>query len=385
MKMIKSERIPIYFWLDTIEPDALEQAKNLANLPFAFRHVALMPDCHVGYGMPIGGVLATNNTIIPNAVGVDIGCGMYALRTSLRAKAIKQAQFKKVLSRIKEEIPVGPRWRKNSLEKEMPSRLQPMEVVDRFYEEAGYQLGTLGGGNHFIEFQCDQEGFLWLMIHSGSRNLGKQVADYYNKEAQKILHEKGIRNIPKDLAHLDVEAPVGKAYIREMNYCIAFADKNRQLMATSVLKVLQTLFGEFSIQERVSSIHNYASLEEHYDTEVWVHRKGAIASYPDTLGVIPGSQGTSSYIVRSTGNRASFHSSAHGAGRKMGRREAQRKLNLKEEIQRMDEKGIVHSIRTKRDLDEASSAYKDIEKIIALQSDWTTPVFHLQPLAVLKG
>ncbi len=388
IREIKTEKLPIKMWVEDIEQGALEQARNLANFPFAVRHVALMPDCHQGFGMPIGGVMATKGVIVPNAVGVDIGCGMCALQTSL--EDIKRDELKQLLAGIRSMVPLGHRHHKKSQD---PRRMPPVEgrgpipVVMREYKSATRQLGTLGGGNHFIEIQKGSDGRIWIMVHSGSRNIGKQVADHYNRLAVKLNQEWG-SPVPRShqLAYLPLDSREGKQYISEMNYCIEFAYASRKLMMDNTVGVFRSFFGsELKIAPVINIAHNYAAVEEHFGMELVVHRKGATKADKDTTGIIPGSQGANSYIVKGKGNKESFNSCSHGAGRTMGRKEAIRSLDLREEVRKLEEKGIVHAIRSQRDLEEASSAYKDISKVMALQSDLVEVLVELKPLAVIKG
>lgn len=385
-RVIESERIPIKLWADGIDDNAMNQIVNLANLPFAFSHIAVMPDAHAGYGMPIGGVLATRDAIIPNAVGVDIGCGMCALRTSL--KELDRDDLKRILSDIRMVIPVGFRHRKHAQNTDLMPQgysLKNMPIACKEYDSALHQLGTLGGGNHFIEIQKGSDGYLWLMIHSGSRNIGKKVAEYYNLKAKNLSADLA-HKIPQnyDLAYLPAEHELGKKYLNEMSFCLEFAKANRDFMMNKIKDVLKE-YRQCSFDAYINIHHNYAILEEHFSKKVFVHRKGATAAWVGQFGIIPGSQGTSSYIVEGKGNVQSFCSCSHGAGRKMGRRQAQRELDLNYEINRLEDKGIMHSIRSRRDLDEATSAYKDIERVMAAQDDLVDVKVKLEPLAVIKG
>jgi tRNA-splicing ligase RtcB len=371
--------------LSDLEDGALAQAKNLANLPFAFRHVAIMPDSHQGYGMPIGSILAAKNVVVPNAVGVDIGCGMCALLTEL--KDISKEQFKDVLKIARELIPLGMNWHNEKQdEKWMPEGYEDLKIVSRGYEKALKQVGTLGGGNHFIEIQQGSDGYIWIMIHSGSRNLGYSVAKYYNNLAIAI-NERYHSVVTKkmELAFLPIETKEAKEYWKEMNYCIEFALANRKLMMVRMVEALKKVMGAFEHDEIINKSHNFAAWENHFGENVIVHRKGATRAFKDELGMIPGSQGTSSYIVRGLGNDDSFRSCSHGAGRKLGRRQAQRTLNLQDEIDLLNKKGVIHAIRHESDLDEATSAYKDIETVMNNQTDLVEIVVKLEPLAVLKG
>lgn len=387
-RVIDTERIPIKLWLDSVEEGALQQARNIANLPFAYKHVAIMPDAHEGYGMPIGGVLATDGVVIPNAVGVDIGCGMCAAKTSLTH--IESKELKKIMSGIRKLVPLGFKHHKFKQDiKHMPDAGQTVTsgIVDQELEHAREQVGTLGGGNHFIEIQKGSDGQIWIMVHSGSRNVGHKVAEHYNKTARQ-LNEKWHAGVDKsvNLAFLPIETDEAKNYIAEMQYCIDFAFANRKLMMENIQSVFSDLFGgKFKELEFINIAHNYARWENHFDKNVLVHRKGATSAREGETGIIPGSQGTKSYIIKGKGNAESFTSCSHGAGRVMGRKQAQRSLDLKCEISRLDTLGIIHAIRTQRDLDEAPSAYKDINEVMRNQEDLVEIKIELSPLAVIKG
>jgi len=398
--IINEGKIHIKAWTDDlIQPEyagALKQAINLSNLPFAFHHVAIMPDTHQGFGMPIGGVLATKGIIIPNAVGVDIGCGVCALKTSLTE--IDKDTLKKIMGEIRKTIPVGfEKHEKMQNENLMPTTIPHIKLFDdnlqickQEYDNARKSLGTLGGGNHFISIEKGSDGYVWIMIHSGSRNLGKQIADHYNKIAIE-LNEKWHSTVPKnwELAFLPLESEEGKSYLSEMNYCVEFALANRKLMMDRIKDVFEryiTLsFGRVSFEPLINIAHNYARLEKHFGENVWVHRKGATLADKNTIGIIPGSQGTHSYIVRGKGNPDSFMSCSHGAGRKMSRSQAKELLNLEDEKKILDDQGIVHNIRSEKDLDEASGAYKSIVDVMKNQEDLVEILVELTPLGVIKG
>lgn len=390
LKVVNTENRPIKLWLDDIEDGALQQAKNLANLPFLHKWVAIMPDSHQGYGMPIGGVIACDKVVIPNAVGVDIGCGMCAIKTNLTD--IDKDTLKTIMGKIREVVPLGfdhhTEKQPEVLMPEMKDLLQSNKwfIVNQQYESALYQLGTLGGGNHFIEIQKGSDGNIWIMIHSGSRNLGYKVAKHYNDIA-KELNQKWFSSVPKEyeLAFLPIDTEEHKNYMEEMNYCVEFAFANRKLMMDRITAIFYDTFPEITYDEMINIAHNYASWENHFGKNVIVHRKGATLARKETIGTIPGSQGTKSYIVEGLGNKESFDSCSHGAGRTMGRKQACRTLNLEEEIARLDDQGIIHRIRHQNDLDEASGAYKDIDVVMKNQSDLVKILVELQPLAVIKG
>ena len=384
-------RIHVKMWLNEIEDGALEQVKNISNLPFAFHHVAIMPDCHQGYGMPIGSILATERVVIPNAVGVDIGCGLCAVRTSLTD--IDKETLKKIMGGSKEFkggirgiVPVGfNHQNKKENESLLPDLSLGGEIVSQEFNNAREQIGTLGGGNHFIEIQKGDDGRVWVMIHSGSRNIGFKVAKHYNEIAVS-LNEKYWSVVPKswELAFLPVESQEGQDYIKEMNYCVGFALANRKLMMERVLSVIGEFTGATS-EPMINIAHNYASLENQFGRNVWVHRKGATKADEGLTGIIPGSQGTNSYIVTGKGNDDSFRSCSHGAGRKMGRKEAERSLNLQDEIAKLDALGVIHGIRNASDLDEAAGAYKPIDEVMENQKYLVDIKVKLTPLAVIKG
>ncbi|PZX16435.1 tRNA-splicing ligase RtcB [Breznakibacter xylanolyticus] len=291
--IISTELHPIKLWLEDIEPNALSQARNLANLPFAFHHISIMPDAHSGYGMPIGSVLATKGVIIPNAVGVDIGCGMCALKTNV--DDLDSENLKAILSSIRKTIPVGRNWHSEQQDLSlMPKFQKHPEIITRQFKNASFQLGTLGGGNHFIEIQRGSDGFIWVMIHSGSRNLGKTVAEHYNTIAKK-LNERWHTNVPAqwDLAFLPIETDEAHAYTAEMNYCIEFALANRKLMMQRIQHAfIDVLKGRVEFGEMINKTHNFAAWEHHYNINVLVHRKGATRARKGEWGIIPGSQGS---------------------------------------------------------------------------------------------
>src|SRR5690554_5526248 len=383
--VIKTEKLPIKLWLDEgqMEEGALEQARNLANLPFAFSHIAIMPDTHQGYGMPIGAVLATQGAIIPNAVGVDIGCGMCALRTSLTD--ITTNDLKEVIKIIRDTVPVGfNHHTERQDEAWMPERKGELPIVAQEYESALYQIGTLGSGNHFIEIQKGSDGYIWIMVHSGSRNIGYTVANHYHKKAVEETKKRG-NNVPKDLSYFVKGTEEYDNYYKEMNFCIEFALQNRKLMMERVKDAFEEVVPSVEFSNFINKPHNFAAWETHFDEKLMVHRKGATRAEKGEWGMIPGSQGTSSYLVKGKGNPLSFNSCSHGAGRVMSRAEARRSLDLKKEVAQLKDMGVLHALRHKKDLDEAPSSYKDIEEVMALQKDLVEIQVELTPLAVVKG
>jgi tRNA-splicing ligase RtcB (3'-phosphate/5'-hydroxy nucleic acid ligase) len=312
-------------------------------------------------------------------------CGMDAVKTSL--KEINREDIIKIVDSIKTKIPVGFNHHTESFGEYMPKEsVCDLEIVNKEFSSACKQIGTLGSGNHFIELQKGSDGYIWAMIHSGSRNLGKKVADYYIAKAVDYGESSEVY-IPKnwELAYLDMNDDLGKAYFSEMTYCMKFAEASRRLMMHRVEESILEQVPETKFLEQYDVNHNYARVERHYDTDMLVHRKGATAAFRDQIGIIPGSQGTASYIVKGRGNMKSFCSSSHGSGRTMGRGEATRKLNLEEQMKILDDQEIVHDMRSKDKLDEAPGSYKDIENIISQQYDLINPIVRLLPLANIKG
>ena len=378
-------------WCEHIEQGALDQIFNLSQLPFARHHIAIMPDCHQGYGMPIGGVLATEGVIIPNAVGVDIGCGMCVSKSNVFN--ISKDTLKLILKDIREAIPVGFEHRNESIPEEMPYLEFVPDDCDRDnmivfaeYDSATRQLGTLGGGNHFIEIQRDEDNRVYVMIHSGSRNLGYKVARHYNdmaKELNKVYYSSV--NPKWDLAFLPAESKEASAYLYEHNYAVEFASQSRYVMMGIITKIFAKYLEFVEFEEPIEAIHNYVNYEKHFGKYYWVHRKGATKAFLDDITIIPGSQGTNSYIGRGLGNPDSFKTCSHGAGRQMGRKVAKNTLDLAYEQGILDSQGILHSIRGKDNLDEAPSAYKNINDVMEAQKDLVEITTKLTPLAVIKG
>lgn len=411
MLTIKSEKIPIKIWSEEIDDEALEQAKNIANLPSAFHHIAIMPDVHFGYGMPIGGVMATKKIIVPNAVGVDIGCGMMTAKTSLTE--ISPDNLKKILGDLRKVIPVGFEHHKNPQAWEGFDRAPNIPIIQQELESARRQIGTLGGGNHFVEalqeisderFSIKGGDHIWLMLHSGSRNFGLKTASTYHKKAQEICDEKGIELPSRDLAYLDFDSDIGREYFEAMSYAQDFAWANRTIMIERFMEVVEKYthcdfikFRPDLVRETGSFVanapqddtvcyfgihHNFASREVHYGKDVIVHRKGATKAFDKSLGIVPGSMGTPSYIVEGLGNEESFMSSAHGAGRQMGRKEADRQIT--EEMADKAIEGVLFG-RWHGKHDEAPQAYKDIDMVINQQKELAKPIVKLKPLMVMIG
>jgi len=404
----ENTKFPIKIWLpDESHADelCLEQAHHLANLPFIHKWVSLMPDTHAGMGMPIGGVIATTGVIIPNAVGVDIGCGMAFTGTDIKVDEIREIMtgngsiIQGIIGDILRNVPVGFNHHKNIQScMALDAALESMDKYEANPElvgqiEAGYyQVGTLGGGNHFIELQEDDEGYLGVMIHSGSRNFGKQICDYFHKAARE-LNQKWHSDIPDEwrLAFLPVDTDEGKQYINWMNLALNFASENRTKMMLAVRSIIEKWIGKhtdisFNYTDEINCHHNYAAIEHHYNENVWVHRKGATRARAGELAVIPGAMGSYSYVVEGLGEEMSFCSSSHGAGRKFSRRGAMQNFSTEEVIVDLKKQGIVLGKHNKNDVAEESRfAYKDIDEVMENQKDLVKPVKKLKTIGVVKG
>lgn len=399
---------PVFSWCPIIEESATTQIRQMADLPFV-EHISIMPDCHMGSSVPIGSVMATNSVIVPVAVGVDIGCGMASFRTNLTLNDVSGKE--EILHHaIGRSIPMGFSHNTDQRRKEMEQKYgekidyyyhkflgandkNPVAQMSSFFE----QMGTLGGGNHFLEMQHDESGNIWVMVHSGSRNIGKRVCDHFNKIAQ-TLNEMWHSN--SSIPFLPATCNEGKEYIGWMNMCLIFAYYNRMAMLKEIERNMLHYFPnminttkDISGDEIVNIHHNYASLENHFGGNFWVHRKGATLASDKTIGIIPGSQGTASYIVRGLGNNDSLNSCSHGAGRRMGRNAFNQAYNTPEKMREIEESltGITHTkfgraISRKgkdlgmMDLSESPQAYKDISSVMENQKDLVTPLFKLRPL-----
>lgn len=368
----------------------MRQIENLTTLPFLFHHLAIMPDVHAGMGMPIGGVLACNDAVIPNAVGVDIGCGMCAVKTSWKLENITpEVLRKKIMRGIRKRIPLGMDHHKEPQDEAyLPTGhdIDKTVIVKQRHISITKEVGTLGGGNHFIELQKDEEGTLWIMIHSGSRNLGARVGEHYNKIARD-LNEKWHSVVKPELrlSFLPRGTKEFEMYWNEMRFCIDFAFCNRRLMMQRIEEVIADALPGIEFEPMINIAHNYAAFEHHYGEDVIVHRKGATLAREGIVGIIPGSQGTASYIVEGLGNPESFYSCSHGAGRVMSRTAAIKTLDMAAEVAQLEAKGIVHAIRCQDDMQEASGAYKDIETVIKNELDLVKIKTRLLPIAVIKG
>jgi tRNA-splicing ligase RtcB (3'-phosphate/5'-hydroxy nucleic acid ligase) len=380
LKEINKTKVPVKIWTNDIENEALEQAIVIADRLPVFKHIALMPDVHAGKGVPIGTVLPLVNGISPFAVGSDIGCGMFALKLNL--SEIELEQQKKIFSLIRERIPVGHNHRKEAMEWEgFKNAPIASKIVKQELQSASYQLGTLGGGNHFIEFQKGSDGYIWVMVHSGSRNIGKKIADYYNDLCLQYGHV-----LVKELPYFDMDSSYGLEYYEVMNFALDFARENRHVMHELILMSIEDVLGLVEVLDRVNIHHNYASPERHFGEEIIVHRKGATLASVNTVGIIPGSQGSQSYIVHGLGNSESFMSCSHGAGRVLSRNKAKKELDLEVCNKRMQDMGLLCDF-SRGNLDEAAEAYKDITKVMDNQTDLVDILVELTPyqISAIKG
>jgi tRNA-splicing ligase RtcB len=393
MKVLtEGTKIPIKLWWDSDDmgqgwDDVLVQFQNLANLPLAEKWICGMPDFHLGYGMPIGGVLVTQGGVVPNAVGVDIGCGMIAAETDLEAEQFSRDDLEKMRQAIYRRVPVG--FKHHDEAQAFPLGLMKWAadnrggVIGEQYEKAKRQLGTLGGGNHFIELQRAPDGKLWIMLHSGSRNVGKKVCDYYTKIARKYMQDFASAVPDLDLAFLPRSVPEYDAYLAEMNWCLAFAEESRKMILAAVENALQEITRVVvNFDTVVDTHHNFAAMENHYGKNYLVHRKGAVKA--QGLVTIPGSMGTASYICQGLEPVESFNTCSHGAGRVIGRKAANRLWAGKHDEAAATMEHVVFGVR-EGDYDELPFCYKDIDAVIEAQSDLVRPVTRLEPLAVVKG
>lgn len=379
-------QVPILMWTqpDTIEEAAMGQLHNTAAMPWVYPHVAVMPDVHFGYGATVGSVIPMRGAVAPSAVGVDIGCGMAAVRTSLTASDLPES-LDMFRASVEATIPVGFNQRENThgfAEQHRMfdafTRLSPK--VHDLEKRARNQLGTLGGGNHFIELCLDEEDRVWLFLHSGSRNIGKSLADVHIAVAKDLEHNQGLPD--KDLAVFLSGTPEMDAYRHDLSWAQDYAKNNRALMLWEYKKVVKTFFPHVQFGDTINCHHNYVSEEHHYGEDVLVTRKGAISARDGELGLIPGSMGTRSYVVRGKGNAESLHSASHGAGRVMSRTKARKTYSVEDLIAQTE------GVNCRKDaavIDEIPAAYKDIDKVMANQADLVDVVHTLRQVMCVKG
>ncbi|MGC9384274.1 MAG: RtcB family protein [Kosmotogaceae bacterium] len=368
--------------IDKIDEGAIQQINNLSLIPDIFKWIAIMPDVHPGFGMPIGGVLALEENVIPNAVGVDIGCGVISIKTNLRREMVTPV-LKDILSDIMKKIPLGHNWRKNPLVSALFDEKISDKTIQKEMKNAMKQLGTLGGGNHFIEIQCDSENTIYITLHTGSRNIGAKVASFHHKNANRYCKKNNIE-APSGLDYFPYNSSEGQRYLEAMDFCVRFASENRQKIADITLNVLDGYFDNIEEIERIETIHNYAKLENHFNKQVMVHRKGAVKA--EGKVIIPGSMGTATYICEGLENPDAFRSCSHGAGRVMGRNEAKKKFGYEDVMKDLVERNVMVVSPSKKSIvEEARQVYKSIEEVVDYQRDLVRSVIKLTPLGVVKG
>lgn len=399
-RVISETKSPVKIWASDLEPEAEQQARNLASMPFIHKHVALMPDAHFGLGATVGSVIATRGAIIPSAVGVDIGCGMYAVKLPFSADCLGGSEkLADLRHSIERAVPTGRFGHKELDERRAMAWIELGEnTVDinhgrpgentNLLKNAQLQLGTLGGGNHFIEICADDQGMAWVMLHSGSRNIGKVLAERHIERAKDIMKSYFIDLPDADLAFFAQRTQEFKDYLKDLQWAQKYAKANRREMMLRVLReVFRSVQGpDFAFNPDllfgIDCHHNYTNQENHFGKNVWVTRKGAVSAREGEWGIIPGSMGVKSYIVKGKGNAESFCSCSHGAGRKMSRRKARESFT----IENLAEQTMGVECRKDVDvLDEIPGAYKDIDVVMSNQSDLVEPVYTLKQLICVKG
>ena len=394
-KIISKGKVPVKIYTDEVEAAAMQQLYNMAQLPFIHSHLAVMPDVHMGKGATVGSVIPTKGAIIPAAVGVDIGCGMNAVRLSIKANDLPD-NLRAIRSAIEEAIPVGYNMHKHDRARESTIRAlssgldsilrkhkKIYSMQKRPYQAWIRQIGTLGGGNHFIELCLDENQDVWIMLHSGSRGIGNVIGQYFIALAKKDMGQH-IVNLPdKDLAYFTQGARHFTDYVEAVEWGQDYAMANRREMMHFIIEALRKKLRKFGItKEAINCHHNYVSREFHFGEDVFVTRKGAISAREGELGIIPGSMGAKSFIVKGKGNPQSFCSCAHGAGRKMSRTAAKRQFSENdvslqtEGVECRKDKGII---------DEIPAAYKDIDQVMKHQSDLVDIVHTLKQIVCVKG
>jgi tRNA-splicing ligase RtcB (3'-phosphate/5'-hydroxy nucleic acid ligase) len=398
--------VPVKLWTKgvPVDPSALQQLANAAKLPFVFKHIAAMPDVHFGIGATIGSVIPTFKAIIPAAVGVDIGCGMIACKTSLHANDLPES-LAVLRSEIEKAVPHGmsPKNTMRGGNRDKGSWAQPPSEADAAWGQLAPEfdaiceshpklkntnnyrhMGTLGGGNHFIEICLDQVGSVWIMLHSGSRGVGNAIGTMFIEMAKKDA-ERHQRNLPdKDLAYFEEGAQYFGDYVRSVNWAQKFAKLNREVMMQRVIGALKKVIAKpFETHlEAVNCHHNYVQKESHFGQEVYLTRKGAVSAKAGELGIIPGSMGAKSYITRGLGNPDSFMSCSHGAGRTMSRTQAKKQFTVQDQIE------ATRGVECRKDedvIDEIPMAYKDIDAVMQAQKDLVQVLYTLKQVVCVKG
>jgi tRNA-splicing ligase RtcB (3'-phosphate/5'-hydroxy nucleic acid ligase) len=400
-EVIETGYAPIKAWIEgvPVEDEARRQLFNIATLPFIHHHVAIMPDVHFGKGATVGSVIATKAAIVPAAVGVDIGCGMMAVRTTLKASDLPDSLAKLRLG-IEAAVPHGGIGIKGGWKDGVPN------AVGRRFADSGLaeglltledkhpaireaqsvtHLGSLGGGNHFIEVCLDEADRMWVMLHSGSRGIGNRIGTYFIAKARDALERRQLTRplLDRDLAWLEEGEPLFADYVEAVAWAQEFARHNREVMMAATLRVLREQLPTFQMEKQaINCHHNYVEREQHFGEQVWVTRKGAVRAGDGDLGIIPGSMGAKSYIVRGKGNAESFQSCSHGAGRRMSRGEAKRRFTL------ADHAAATEGVECRKDagvIDETPMAYKDIDAVMAAQTDLVEVLHTLRQIVCVKG
>ena len=398
-KSLEELPIPISHWMGMTDTtftqdnfdSTMEQAYNLAFHPLTRARVSIMADGHPGMGMPIGGVIGCEKGLIPNAVGSDAGCGVLFTQLTLKASGLTIDNLINIVDEIYNRIPIGfGEWREEP-NKDFKMIVPDIRFIQDQTENLKLQMGTLGGNNHFIDILADKDDFLCIMVHCGSRNLGSKINTEYNKRALKMC-KRWYSSIPNEqLAFLPIGEKDTREYIKALEFAVDFAYNNRASIVKSVIEIIhEELSRRIVVGSTVNSTHNYAVQENHFSKNLWVHRKGAIKLQEGTLGVVPGSMGTSSYIVRGLGNKLSFDSCSHGAGRIMSKTKANETFKKEDVEEHMNREGIIFPSFTQDrkgrwNVCESHFAYKDIEKVISNQADICEPINRLTPLAVIMG
>lgn len=392
METIDAGGVPVYNWAEAPEAGALEQIGNLSRLPFAAHHVALMPDAHQGYGMPIGGVLFADKAVVPNAIGVDIGCGVSLIETELMEDELAEGKVKALLDQIARDVPVGNgpggghRRPESDWEKpDIAASYTPSPTAHAAIMSAHQQLGTLGGGNHFLELQADETGRLWFMLHSGSRSVGKKICDYWHAYAWR-LNQMWYSDVPhKELAYIPMGDPGFEGYMDDMNLALLWAEENRRRMAGKVVSAFGKVLGAKAWQV-LDVHHNFAAFENHMGRNGVVHRKGSVRAREGETVLIPGSMSTGSYVAVGLGNKLSFETCQHGAGRARSRAATRAMITVEQMDGDLLAAGVTLVTPSRQKVtDEVHQAYKDIESVMAASADLVTPVRKLRPIGVVKG
>ena len=392
---IEEGRVPVKVYTGEIEPQARAQLVNISKLPIVHHHVAAMPDVHLGIGATVGSVIPTRQAIIPAAVGVDIGCGMMAARLSLTQNDVSEKELRKVFDQISRDVPVGFGQHDERdvrgeavkpFKKDLSSILHKHAGIQKRVGKNSHwtrQLGTLGGGNHFIEVCLDESGGVWAMLHSGSRGIGNAIGSYFIELAKKDAERNNVQLPDRDLAYFPEGAQHFDDYVEAVGWAQDYARANREEMMDLVIEAMRRHLPSFEVmREAVNCHHNYVERERHYGEDVWLTRKGAIRARAGELGIIPGSMGARSYIVRGKGSPESFDSCAHGAGRRMSRNAAQKCFKIEDLVHQT--RGVICR-KDKGVIDEIPGAYKDIDEVMANQSDLVEVVHTLKQVLCVKG